>query len=365
MIGQNKTGSGGSMGLLLLYFSIALGVSFLCSVMEAVLLSVTPAFIARTQQERPDLGKRLKSLKDDVDKPLAAILSLNTIAHTVGAAGAGAQAARVFGDAFVGVISAVLTFLILVLSEIIPKTLGAVYWRFLTPTIIRLLIPIIWIMWPLVKMAQFLTRLIAPSRKRRLISRDEFLALADLGVREGVMDKQDSRMLKNVFRFSRIQAADIMTPRNVMYALPQHLTVSDVMDGQPESRFSRIPVYRENNDDITGFVLNQDILLAAARGKQNMKLSEMMRPIPVLPETATLERILELLLESRSHIVLAVDECGGTSGIVTLEDLMETLLGLEMLDEGDRITDMREFARTRWLKRARKRGIQLDDSPET
>lgn len=348
------------MGLLLVYIAIALGVSFLCSVMEAVLLSVNPAFIARAQQKRPRLGGHLKALKDDVDKPLAAILSLNTIAHTVGASGAGAQAARIFGDAFVGVISAVLTFLILVLSEIIPKTLGAVYWRSLTPVVVRLLIPTIWIMWPLVKMAQLLTRLMAPSEKRRLISRDEFLALADLGVREGVVGKQDSLMLKNVFRFSRIQASDIMTPRNVMYALPETLTVSDVMDNQPETRFSRIPLYRENHDDIAGFVLNQDILLAAARGKLNRQLSEMMRPIPVLPETATLERILELLLEARSHIVLAVDEYGGTAGIVTLEDLMETLLGLEILDEGDRITDMREFARSRWQERARKRGIQLD-----
>ncbi len=353
------------MGLLLIYISIALGISFLCSVMEAVLLSVTPAFIAQTQQKRPALGKRIKALKDDVDKPLAAILSLNTIAHTVGAAGAGAQAARVFGDAFVGVISAVLTFLILVLSEIIPKTLGAVYWRSLTPTVIRILIPILWIMWPFVKMAQLLTRIIAPSRKRSLISRDEFLALADLGVREGVMNKQDSRMLKNVFRFSRIQASDIMTPRNVMYALPETLAVSDVMDNQPETRFSRIPLYRKNHDDIAGFVLNQDILLAAARGELDTKLSEIMRPIPVLPETATLERILELLLESRSHIVLAVDEYGGTAGIVTMEDLMETLLGLEILDEGDRIADMREFARSRWQERARKQGIQLDNSSGT
>ncbi|MDX1739802.1 MAG: CNNM domain-containing protein, partial [Rhodothermales bacterium] len=208
------------MTLLIVYVALALGVSFLCSIMEAVLLSVTPSFVARMEKERGMIGRKLASMKRNIDRPLAAILSLNTIAHTVGAAGAGAQAAVVFGNAYVGVASAILTFLILVLSEIIPKTLGALYWRGLTPAVVRILVPTIWTMWPLVKMAEGITVLLTRGRKKVTMHREEFQALADVGVREGVLQERESQMLRSLLRFADLSAVDIMTPRTVVFALP-------------------------------------------------------------------------------------------------------------------------------------------------
>lgn len=344
------------MILLIAYISIALGVSFLCSIMEAVLLSITPGFVSATLEQRPLLGKKLKALKDDVERPLAAILSLNTIAHTVGAAGAGAQAAAVFGDAFVGIISAVLTLLILVLSEIIPKTLGAVYWRGFSGPVVRLLGPTILLMWPLVKISSALTRLIAPSKTKQ-INRDEFLALADLGLREGVVSLDDSIMFKNLFRFGELEATDIMTPRPVVFSLPESMTVGEAMAQYPEMVFSRIPIYATSREEVTGFVLKQEIYLEAARDNHEIAIKELKRPMPMVPAETSLKRLLDHFLSTRDHIALVLDEYGGMRGIVTLEDLLETLLGKEIVDEVDTIEDMRSFARQRWKERAAKLGI--------
>ncbi|MCP3956435.1 MAG: HlyC/CorC family transporter [bacterium] len=348
------------MALLVFYVTLALGVSFLCSVMEAVLLSVTPAFVAQTERQNPRVGTRLKAFKDDIDRPLAAILSLNTIAHTVGAAGAGAQAAAIFGNQFVGVISAVLTFLILVLSEIIPKTLGAVYWRQLAPAVVRVLVPTMTLMWPLVRMAQSLTRLLARGKKQVLVSREELTALADLGAQEGVVLEEESRIVKNLFRFGQVRVHDIMTPRTVVFALPASQTVSEALEANPEIRFSRLPLYGDNRDDIHGFVLKSDLLLHAAEQRSDQPLSELARPLELVPETRTLRSLFELLMDKRAHIALVVDEYGGTSGIVTMEDLVETLLGLEIVDEADAVQDMQELARQKWRERAARLGLAVD-----
>ena len=350
------------MTLLLVYISIALGISFLCSVMEAVLLSITPGFVSAVAAQDPPFGNRLRALKDDVERPLAAILSLNTIAHTVGAAGAGAQAAAVFGDAFVGVISAVLTFLILVLSEIIPKTLGAVYWRKLAKPVVWLLRPTLWIMWPLVLMARGLTRLLAPSGKRARINREEFLALTDLGVHEGVVSADDSRILKNVLQLQSLTAKDIMTPRTVLFSLPESMTVREVLDQHPDIVFSRIPVYRKNRDQVSGFVLKQDIYRYAARDEHDMTLEDFRRPVDMVDDTTPLNRLLDTFLASRNHLALVMDSYGGLRGIVTLEDLMETLLGLEIMDEVDTVEDMQAFARQQWQKRAEKLGLPVNQT---
>ena len=351
------------MALLFLYVSLALSVSFLCSVMEAVLLSMTPSFVARTMQKSPRLGARLKALKDDVDRPLAAILSLNTIAHTVGAAGAGAQAAALYGDAYVGVISAILTFLILVLSEIIPKTLGALYWRQLSPSVVRLLVPTMWLMWPLVVMAQGLTRILARGKKQTLVSREELAALADLGAQEGVVHEDESRILKNLFRFEEVRVRDIMTPRTVIHALPASQTVAEVLAAHSEIRFSRLPIYGDNHDDIHGFVLKSDLLLRAAEHQGETRLSELSRPLEVVLGDLPLRALFEQLMDRRAHIVLVVDEYGGTAGIVTLEDLLETLLGIEIVDEVDAVQDMQELARQKWRERAASLGLALEDQP--
>ena len=352
------------MALLFLYATLALGVSFLCSVMEAVLLSVTPTFLAETARRRPRLGARLKALKDDVDRPLAAILSLNTIAHTVGAVGVGAQAAAVFGDAYVTAISVVLTILILVLSEIIPKTLGAVYWRQLAGTVVRLLVPTIWSMWPLVWLSRGLTKVIARDRRKVLISREEIAALADLGTSEGVVREEEGRILKNLFRLGKLCVRDIMTPRTVVLALPASATVAQALAEHPEIRFSRLPLYGESRDDVAGFVLKSDVLLAAAEDRGSTPLTDLRRPLEVVTESLSLRGLFERLMDQRAHIALVVDEFGGTSGIVTMEDLLETLLGLEIVDEADAVQDMQELARRKWRERAEQLGLALDEDQD-
>ncbi len=350
------------MALLIFYVSLALGVSFLCSVMEAVLLSVTPSFAAKTEKHNPSLGGHLRKLKADIDRPLAAILSLNTIAHTVGAAGAGAQAVAVFGEAWVGVISGVLTFLILVISEIIPKTLGAVYWRQLTPAVVRLLAPTTLLMWPLVKMSQGLTRVLARGGKQVAVSREELTALADLGAEEGVVREQESRIVRNLFRLEKVKVRDIMTPRTVLFALPAEQTVGEALAAHPEIRFSRIPIYSENLDDVTGFVLKGDVLLRAAEGHGDTPLAELSRPIEAVSSELPLASLFERLMDRRAHVALVLGEYGGTSGVVTLEDLLETLLGLEIVDEADGVQDMQELARQKWRQRAARLGVVLEDA---
>ncbi len=349
------------MTLLILYVALALGFSFLCSVMEAVLLSVTPSFVEQLTQSREILGRKLRQLKDDVDRPLAAILSLNTIAHTVGAAGAGAQGAAVFGDAYLGVISGVLTFLILVFSEIIPKTLGAVYWRQLTPAVVRVLVPTMWAMWPLVKLSQGLTRILARGKRPHTVSRAELAALAELGAREGVVDGDESRILKNLFRFDEVLAKDIMTPRTVIFGLPEEQTAAQTVAEHPEMRFSRIPLFGRNRDDVTGFVLKSDLLLAAAQGRGETPLSELRRPLATVPAELSLSLLFDRLIDDRMQVALVIDEYGGTAGVVTLEDVVETLLGLEIVDEVDEVRDMQELAREKWRQRAEKLGLAIDE----
>jgi len=345
------------MTLLLLYVALALGVSFVCSIMEAVLLSVTPSFVAHMERDRGGMGRKLRTYKDHVDQPLAAILSLNTIAHTVGAAGAGAQAAAVFGNAYVGIISGVLTFLILVVSEIIPKTLGAVYWRQLTPVVVRMLGLTIRTMWPLVKMADGLTKLITRGKEKVFFHREEFIALAEAGAQEGAIHGDESRILKSLFRFRQVSARDIMTPRTVIFALAEALTVAEALEAHPDPSFSRIPVYGKNRDEVTGFILKSDVLLEAANLQGGTTLSHLKRPIPVIPGNLPLHELFDRLLNERTHMALVADEYGGTEGLVTMEDVIETLIGLEIVDEGDAVQDMQELARQQWRKRALRQGI--------
>ena len=353
------------MGLLLLYVALAIGVSFLCSIMEAVLLSVTPSYVAALEREGSAVGERLHQFKENVDRPLAAILSLNTIAHTVGAAGVGAQAAIVFGEAYTGIVAAVLTLLILVLSEIIPKTLGAVYWRTLTPAVVSTLVVTIWLMWPLVKLSQGLTYLLSSDEDEAAFSREEFTAMAELGEEEGVFEEKESRILRNLFRFNSLRVKDVMTPRTVIFHLPEDTTIGEVVEERDEFRFSRIPVYDDDPDDITGYVLKDEMLLRAAQEEFNVTLEEMARDILVVHETLPLPDLLERLLDRLEHIALVVDEYGGVAGVVTMEDVVETLLGLEIVDEADSVEDMQALARKQWFQRARELGMVSEEALET
>ncbi len=351
------------MGLLLLYVAVALVASFLCSILEAVLLSITPSHLALLEQQNHPAADEARALKDDIDRPLASILSLNTIAHTVGAAGAGAQAVHVFGDAAVGIFSAGLTLAILIFTEIIPKTLGARYWKALTPLTVRVLRGLIIVMYPLVLLSRGVTHLISrgDDEPEVSVSRDEFSALAHIGAEEGVFEQDESRILKSLFAFRLLRARDVMTPRTVMFSVQQDTTVATMMAAHPHLRFSRIPIYGQSRDDMAGYVLKDDLLLYAARGETDVEMRHFKRDFLVVPEGLALPQLFERLLDRGEHIALVVDEYGGVAGIVTMEDVVETLLGLEIVDEADADTDMQVLARERWRQRARALGLLEDE----
>lgn len=349
------------MALLFFYLFLALGVSFLCSILEAVLLSITPSYISLMENKGGQAGARLKRLKDDVDRPLSALLSLNTIAHTVGAAGVGAQTQVVFGNQYVAVASAVVTLLILVLSEIIPKTLGATYWRGLAPWAAVILRGMVIMLYPLVVMSMGITRLLTPNEKEPSISRDEFQAMAEQGEADGVFADQESEILRNLLQADSLRVKDVLTPRVVVIAFKDNATVTEVLDTLGERRISRLPVFSDETEDITGFVLLSDVLIEIARDRHDTPLSTLQRDVLVVPESLSLFGLFRNLLTRQQQLSVVVDEYGGIVGVATMEDIVETMLGMEIMDEGDAVEDMRVMARQRWLRRARRLGIVSED----
>jgi CBS domain containing-hemolysin-like protein len=351
--------------LLVVYVLMALVLSFACSVAEAVLLSITPSFIAQTHKETPKLGKLLLKLKEDnVDQSLAAILTLNTIAHTVGAIGSGAKATAVFGSAWFGVFSAVMTFLILFLSEIIPKTLGAVHWRRLVGITAQFVRALIFLLYPLIWLSEKLTKLIAKNKSVHPFSREEFIAMAGIGEKTGHIDQSETRVIKNLFRLRQLQAGDILTPGTVLYTLQEDKTVEEVIAQTPKLPFSRIPIYSDTKDSINGFVLKFDIAECLVNQKSGTRLKDLKRDLFAIPKQMPLDELLEFLLKEKRHIALVVDEFGTTSGVVTLEDVVETLLGTEIVDEVDTIEDLQAHARELWRQRTAKMGLDTN-SPES
>ncbi len=347
------------MTLLIFYLILAIGVSFMCSILEAVLLSITPSYVAVLENKNASSGKMLRKLKQDIDQPLSAILSLNTVAHTVGAAGVGAQAQVVFGNAYVSITSAVLTLLILVLSEIIPKTLGATYWKTLAVPSARVTGVLIVITYPLVVLSRWITKWLSKEENQPSISREEIGAMAELGFEEGVFEEGESNIFKNLIRFSSLKVQDIMTPRIVVVKFQEDMTINEVLENKEELRVSRMPVFGENEEDITGYVLKNDLFLNQSEGKGDIKLKEIRREVLIIPEVISLKNVLEKLLENQEHIAVVVDEYGGLVGVVTMEDVVETLLGMEIVDEIDAIEDMQKLAREKWRTRAKSLGIVM------
>ncbi len=347
--------------LLITYMLLALVVSFLCSVAESVLLSISPSYIEGQKEKRPKHAALLKRLKqDNVDQSLAAILTLNTIAHTVGAIGAGAKATVVFGSAWFGLFSAVMTLLILFFSEIVPKTIGVVYWTklvdpslFFVNTLIVVLYPIVWI-------SERLTKFISRGKVTHIFCRDEFIAMAQVGLETGQIHSKESKIIRNLFRFESLKVADIMTPRIVISALAEDMKINDSLKQVIQTPFSRLPLYRTYTDDITGFVLKKDVLISSAQKRGDEKLKTLKREILAIPESVSLTALLERFLKDRQHIAIVVNEHGGTDGLVTLEDLIETLMGMEIMDETDDVEDMRALARKQWVKRAKAMGLEAD-----
>ncbi|UCH29148.1 MAG: HlyC/CorC family transporter [Myxococcales bacterium] len=353
------------MTKLFVYFALALGVSFVCSILEAALLSVTPSHIAKLEQDRPKVGSRLRALKSHIDRPLAAILSLNTIANTAGAAGVGAEAQRLWGSEALAIASAILTFGILVVSEILPKTLGAMYWRRLTGLMATVLPAMILILLPLVWLSQAITRSLKRRRAAETLSREEFAALARVGEEQGVFDESEMRILRNLFHFGSLRTRDIMTPRTVMFSLEENMTVRDAVAERGSMIFSRIPIWNESPDQVTGYILKDQLLLRAARDELDAPLRSFAREALMVPDTIPLPSLFEKLLDNREHIAVVVDEYGGIDGVVTMEDVLETLIGLEIVDEMDSVQDMRAMARAKWEARAKRAASELPEPPKT
>ena len=342
------------MILLFAYLFLALGVSFICSILESVLLSTPQTFLMVSQDEGHKWAEAFIEFKKNIDKPLSAILSLNTVAHTIGAAGVGAQAVKVFGEASFGWISALLTLLILVFTEIIPKTIGAQYWSKLSRVSTAGIHAVIFMTYPLVFISAAITKLISTSENVRSTSREEIAALASIGVDEGIFSEKEHKIIQNILKLKNVKVKEIMTPRVVVTAADESLTLKEFLATKNYLKFSRIPVYAEKPENIKGYVFRQTVFEKLAEDRHDLTLRDIKREILIIPSTSALFSLWEKLLESKEHIALLVDEYGGLDGVVTMEDIIETVLGLEIIDEKDTITDMRKYARERWETRQAK-----------
>ncbi|WP_405630526.1 hemolysin family protein [Pseudoalteromonas sp. Ld20] len=339
------------MTLLIVYMITAITISFLCSIMEAVLLSITPSYVVVLRKQTPKLAKQLEKLKKNVDQPLAAILTLNTVAHTAGAAGVGAQAAVVFSDTAVGIASAIMTLLVLVLSEIIPKTLGANYWRALTPIVTASLRYLVIVLKPFVWFADKLTNILGRNYDEAFYIRQEIEAMADIGTESGALHKEESEIIRSLLHFRHTKLDSLITPRTVLFKVHKDLTVDQYLAEHGAASFSRVLVYDKNTDDIIGFVHKNDIMLAYHRLDKEYKISKLVKPIYTVPETLYVPTLLHTLLAERTHICLVIDEYGDVQGIVTLEDMIEALMGLDIIDEHDQSVNMQMVAKQRWQQR--------------
>jgi CBS domain containing-hemolysin-like protein len=346
------------MILLFVYLFIALFFSFLCSLLEAALLSITPSFIAAKVNENKSYARSLKRFKEEVDLPLSAILTLNTFAHTIGAAGVGAQAQKIWGNEYLSITSAVLTLLILILSEIIPKTIGASFWKKLAPFTARTLTILIYSpLYPFIVLSKFITRILNKQKGSAILSRAEFQAMAEIGVQEGIFKKEESQILMNLMKFNNIVVKSIMTPRTVVVSASEDSSINEFFEKYDKIRVSRIPIYKDNIDNITGYVLKDDLMQNIIDKKTNRHLKGLKRNIMVVNEKMPIIRLFYKLIQQKEHIAMVVGEYGEMSGIVTMEDVIETLLGTEIVDELDNIEDMQKQAMKIWERRARRLGL--------
>lgn len=325
-------------------------------------MSITPSFVSRTQMEKPKLGKRLSLLKEDIDRPLSAILTLNTIAHTVGAMGVGVQAGKLYGTASINfflfeatyesLIAGLMTLAILILSEIIPKTIGATYWKQLTPFTVRSLKYLMLVLAPFIWLSKWITHLIKNDEERSVLSRADVAAMADAGLKSGAIDKEEKSIIQNLLRLENLSVKDIMTPRSVMFTLDENLRLGELFNANNPFQFSRIPVFNENTDNITGFILKDTILENIAADKHSRQAIEIRRKIVFVEDSLSVAGLLDKLILEKQHMTMVADEFGTVVGLVTMEDVIETLFGMEIIDESDKVADLQKLARERW-KRAK------------
>ncbi|MDA0129905.1 hemolysin family protein [Vibrio sp. MarTm2] len=355
------------MFLLALYVSVAIGVSFVCSVLEAVLLSISPSYIAQLRQQGHPAAEALTKLKTDIDRPLASILTLNTIAHTIGAAIAGAQAAAVFGSQWLGVFSAVLTFAVLLLSEIVPKTIGATYWRQLAPTAATTLRWMVWALTPFVWFSEQITKRLASGHEAPKM-RDELSAMAILAKESGEFAEGETKILNNLLGIQDVPVTQVMTPRPVVFRVDAEMSINQFLSEYRDTPFSRPLVYSQSTDNIIGFVHRLELFKLQQSGCGEKQLGSVMRPVHVLLNTIVLPKAFEQMMANRFQLAMIVDEYGTVQGILTLEDIFEHLVGEEIVDEADRTTDMQELAFERWEKWKERHGVienRDDDDDES
>ena len=339
------------MSRLFFYFFVVLGVSFLCSLLESFILSVTHAHISIVSKDRPALGKKLSYFKENINRPLSAILSLNTIANTVGAASVGAITLIEFGSSWVAIMSGVLTLSILIFSEIIPKTIGALYWK-------RILIPatfavqvLITMTYPLVVLLELLSKWLAKEGNGDKVSREEVIAMAELGEDEGTIEESESTVIENVLMLDDIPVEEVLTPRSVIFALDKTSSVREVLEKYNDIEFSRIPVYEEELDNIIGIVRRHVLLKSKAEDQFDVTMGELAKPIHTVEENDSVGDVLDEFVKRREHLFMVKDQFGQVAGLITLEDAIETLLGIEIVDETDSVVDMRKLALDNWRKK--------------
>jgi len=350
------------MTLLITYVLIALGFSFLCSLLEATLLSISTAAVHAADRRGAGWAKKMGVLKSDIDKPLSAILTLNTIAHTMGAAGAGAQYVKIYGNVGEAIFAAVLTLAILIFTEIIPKTLGARYATFFAPgtahflpILQTLLLPIVWACGQLTKLLTF------GKAHGQPMHREELLAVAHQGEQEGALKEEEGEIVRNILGLHEVQVKDIMTPRTVVFALPEETPLVEFAEAMGDKPFSRIPVYTESKDHVTGFVLRSEALLASIKNEPDKQtVGSLKRPLENTQQDTAVDEVFRNFIKDGHHIALVADNHGTTVGLVTLEDVLETIVGVEIIDEMDEVADLQIHARNLWKERAERMGLPTD-----
>ncbi len=348
------------MGLLLFFLTLSILFSFLCSILEAVLLSVSPSYISIKEQEGNPIAGDLKSFKNDIDRPLAAILTLNTVAHTVGSIGVGSQASKLYGgqtDQLISgefIVATLMTLAILVLSEIIPKTLGANYWEALTPFTVKALKVMLFLLAPLVWMSQLLTKKMKKEKDKSVFSRVDFVAMTKVSTQSGAIKEEEADIIHNLLKFNSIAVEDIMTPRTVVVAAPDSMTIAEFHEKNPTLNFSRIPLYHGTEDNISGYFLKDELLLNLVENKGNEPLSSIIRKHSSTTNTKPIGELFKELMNANEHFALVFDKFGTMTGIVSIEDIIETLLGTEIVDEMDQVADMQAFAREKMKSKKKK-----------
>ena len=341
------------MSILLLLFALSIGFSFLCSILEAVLLSITPSFIRKPQQSNPTLYLYLRTFKKDIDRPLSAILTLNTIAHTVGAIGVGAQAAVVFGSTAItvfsfsiaaeSIVATVMTLAILLLSEIIPKTLGANYWKALALLTVSILKFLMKLLMPLVWVSQLITKKLKNEKDKSVLSRADLMELTIATQEYGVLSNPETTVIQNVLNLPKTKIHDIMTPRSVLFSASITATIGDLKNEERFRQFSRIPVFAKNKEEIVGMVLKSEILWELIDKDENTHINDLIRPLSKVKEDTLLADFFKNDLTKKAHMFVVVDTYDSITGVITLEDILETILGYEIVDETDKVTDMQSL----------------------